>query len=95
MAVGKVLLISRRTLKDHPDALAPFLQVIPVQMAVALSPEDAELAKALTPAVASFQHTTAIVADFLGDILVHEDGSIEPIPLAVEAPEEPKLIIEA
>jgi hypothetical protein len=92
--MAKILLLSRRTLKEHGDALKPFLDVIPVQMAVACAPEDAEEARKLTDAVATFNLNTAIVADFLADLIVNEDGSIEPIPLVVDAEPEPALITE-
>lgn len=92
--MAKILLISRKTIQEREAELNPFLGIVPVQMAVALAPEDAEAARKLTEAVAQFQHNTAIVADFVGDLLVNEDGSIEPIPLVVEAQPEPKLITE-
>jgi hypothetical protein len=92
--VAKVLFIGRKTLQDHSEALKPFLGIVPIQMAVALTPEDADLARKLTDAVATFNHTTAIVADFPADLIVNEDGSIEPIPLVVDAEPEPALITE-
>lgn len=96
MSVGKILLISRNTLQHYPEGLRPFLGVVPVQMAIVLAPEDVELAKTnLTDAVAALQHNTAIIADFVGDLVINEDGTIEPLPLVLEAPEEPKLITEA
>jgi hypothetical protein len=92
--MAKILFIGRKTIAEHDAALAPFLKVVPIQMAVALTPEDADLARKLTDAVATFNHTTAIVADFPADLIVNEDGSIEPIPLVVDAEPEPALITE-
>jgi hypothetical protein len=92
--MAKLLFVGRKTLKDHEEALKPFLNVVPVQMAVALSPEDAELARKLTDAVATFNHTTAIIADFPADLIVNEDGTIEPLPLVIDTPTEPTLITE-
>jgi hypothetical protein len=64
-------------------------------MAVALAPEDAVLAKEkLTEAIGIFNGNTAIIADFPADLVVNEDGSIEPIPLVVDAEPEPALITE-
>jgi hypothetical protein len=88
------LLIGRKTLQDHSEALKPFLGIVPVQMAVACAPEDADEAKKLTDAVGQFNLNTAIVADFPADLIVNEDGSIEPIPLVVNAEPEPALITE-
>jgi hypothetical protein len=93
--MAKITLIGRQTLREHADALKPFLGVVPVTMAIALAPEDALLAKEkLTEAVGIFNGNTAIIADFPADLVVNEDGSIEPIPLVVDAPEQPSLITE-
>jgi hypothetical protein len=89
---GKILLISRKTIQEREAELKPFLGVVPIQMAVAVSPEDADAAKKLTEAVATFNHTTAIVADFMGDLIINEDGSVEPLPLVSAAEPEPALI---
>jgi hypothetical protein len=92
--VAKILLIGRQTLREQVDGLKPFLGVVPVTMAVALAPEDAEQAKKLTDAVAVFNNNTAIIADFPADLVINEDGSIEPIPLVLDAEPTPALITE-
>lgn len=93
--MAKILLISRKTIQEYKDKLEPFLSLVPVQMAVACAPDDAEEARKLTDAVAQFQGNTAIVADFLGDLVINEDGSVEPLPLLAEAPAEAPLVTEA
>lgn len=98
MNAPKILLISRRTLIRNPEKLKEQLAGVNVQMAIAVAPEDAQLAREeLTEAVGQFQHVTAIVADFEADLAIDENGKIEVIgftPLAGPI-EEPKLITEA
>jgi hypothetical protein len=91
----RIYLISRRTLNHNFDALKERLAGVNVQMAVAVSAEDAEAAKKLTEAVAQFQHVTAIVADFVADMAVNEDGSIETLGYTPVLAAEPPIITEA
>jgi len=84
----KILLLSRGTLRERLPELQEYLGLVAVEMAVAHNPEDAEEAKKVSPVVAFFNKPVAIVADFPGDLVVNEDGSIEPILLTrTEAPE--------
>lgn len=94
MSTPRLLLISRRTLEHNYDALKERLAGLEVQMAVAVSHEDAEAARKLTEAVGQFQYVTVIVADFEADMAINEDGSTELLgytPVVVQEP----LIIEA
>jgi len=88
-------LISRRTLEHNYDAFKEHLGGVNVQMAVAVTPEDAEAARKLTDAVAQFQHVTAIVADFVADMALNEDGSIETLGYTPVITAEPPIITEA
>lgn len=95
MATPKILLLSRRSLEHNYEKLKEFLDGVQVQMAVAVAPEDAEAARKLTDAVAQFQHTTAIVADFEVDMAVNDDGSTEILGMTYIREKEPSLITEA
>lgn len=92
MNTPKVILLSRRDLATQLDAVKKFTELYPITMAVAVSPEDAQEALKLTPAVAGFQQLTALVADFPASLIINEDGSIEPLELAGEQSEETPLI---
>lgn len=95
MAIPKILLISRRTLEANPDALKERMAGLEVQMAVAVTPEDAEAAKKLTEAIAQFQYTTAIIADFEADMAINDDGSTSLLGYTPVIQQEPTLITEA
>jgi hypothetical protein len=95
MATPKILLISRRTLEHNFEPLKERLTGINIQMAVAITPEDAAAAQKLTEAVGQFQYTTAIVADFTADMAVNDDGSTELLGYTPVVPKEPSLITEA
>ena len=95
MATPKILLISRRTLEQNADALKEQLAGLNVQMAVAVSAEDAAAAQNLTDAVAQFQYVTAIVADFEADMAVNDDGSTELLGYTPVLQTQPSLITEA
>jgi hypothetical protein len=94
MPIPRILLISRKSLEHAEEAIKEQISAYGVQMAVALSPEDAEQAKKLTEAVAQFQHVTAIVADFPIDMAINDDGSLEVIGTITATPQEPSLITE-
>lgn len=95
MSIPKIYLISRRTLEHNLDALKERLTGVDVQMAVAVSPEDKDAALKLTEAVAQFQHVTAIVADFVADMAVNEDGSVETLGYTPVLSTESPIITEA
>lgn len=96
MPIPRIYLLSRKNIEQHADAIKEALP-LPVQMAIALSPEDAEQAQKLTEAVAQFQHVTAIIADFPIDLVINEDGSTTILGIVTPKGEEeaPKLILEA
>lgn len=94
MATPKILLLSRKTLEHNFEKLQSYLEGVGVQMAVAVSPEDAQAAKKLTDAVAQFQYTTAIVADFAADVVIDDEGKTEFLGFTVISEKEPSLITE-
>jgi molybdopterin/thiamine biosynthesis adenylyltransferase len=95
MATPRILLVSRHTLEANADKFKEHLAGLNVQMAVAVTPEDAEAAKKLTDAVAQFQYVTAIVADFEADMAINDDGSTELLGYTPVLSHEPPIITEA
>lgn len=81
MSAPKILLISRTSCREFQKELQEFLQLVRPAYALAHNTEDADAAKAVSDTVACFHQPVAIVADFPADLLINEDGSIEPLHL--------------
>jgi len=92
MSTPKILLLSRRDIQTRLAAVKEFLDLCPLEMAIASCDEDAAEAIKLTPAVGCFHKLTAIVADYPASLIVNEDGSIEPLELQETAYPETPLI---
>jgi hypothetical protein len=87
------LLLSRKAIEEQNPTLLAYLATIPVSMAIAQCDADRDAAQQISENVGIFQATTAIVADFVGCMVVNDDGSVEPIvlPELLEPVEEPRI----
>ncbi len=89
MPSPRVLLLSRKAIKEQNPALLSFLATVPPTMAIAQSDADRDAAQTVCEVVGTLQHCTAIVADFAGCLVVNDDGSTDAI-LLPELPGEPE-----
>lgn len=95
MPTPRILLLSRKAITDRNPELLAYLSTVPPVMAVVQSDEDRDAAQQITEVVTTFQQPTAIVADFIGCLVVNDDGSVEPIALPEMSPEaEPEPLIK-
>lgn len=91
MPQPRILLLSRKAIDEQHPSLLAFLSTVPPSMAIAQTDADKDAAQRICETVATFQHCTAIVADFAGCMAVNDDGSTEPIvlpeiPVEIESP---------
>jgi hypothetical protein len=88
----RLILLSRSDIQNRMEDLQRFLNIVPVDLAFALSTADADDAKKITPNVGVFLRPSAIVADFPASLIVNEDGTIEPLELPQEEQTEAPLV---
>lgn len=87
MPSPRILLLSRKAIEEQNPSLLAFLSTVPPSMAIAQSDADHAAAMTVCEVVATFQHLTAVVADFAGCLVVNDDGSTDVIVLPELLPE--------
>lgn len=94
MPLPKILLLSRTTLRERLPELQEYLNIVPVEVCLVPSPEDAIEGNKIATS-AGFQKPVAIIADFARDIVVNDDGSAEWLELRKTEVTEPSLVVPA